>query len=274
VQRVGDKLSRRTEAMPYARNRREHSADYCVAHFIYPDFCHALLQCRISKWAALEYRDRVMVIDRAIIPLAETLWNYHHLNQSLVRADFIVGLGSYDLRVAERCAELYSANWAPSIIFSGYLGNWTRTLWNRSEAEIFAGHAIARGVPEDRIMLESKSTNIGENLKFTKELVRAMNIGAAAIIIVTKPSTERRAYATVKKVWPEINASVTSPQISFSEQFHGGIQEKLIHEMVGDTQRMKIYPDLGFQVSQDIPDDVWHAYGELVLRGYDKHLVK
>jgi uncharacterized SAM-binding protein YcdF (DUF218 family) len=215
-----------------------------------------------------------MVIDSAIIPLAEILWNYHRLNQRLVRADFIVGLGSYDLRVAERCAELYSDNWAPSIIFSGHLGSWTRALWDRSEAEIFADHAIGRGVPANRIMLESKSTNIGENLRFTKELLRTMNIDATAIIIVTKPSTERRAYARFKKVWSEISVAVTSPQIGFSEQFDGGIQENLIHEMVGDTQRMKIYPDLGFQVSQEIPDEVWHAYEELVLRGYDKHMVK
>jgi hypothetical protein len=33
-------------------------------------------------------------------------------------------------------------------------------------------------------------------------------------------------------------------------------------------------PDLGFQVHQDIPDDVWRAYEELLSMGYDKHLVK
>jgi uncharacterized SAM-binding protein YcdF (DUF218 family) len=215
-----------------------------------------------------------MEIDRAIIPLVETLWNYHHLGQPVVQADFIIGLGSYDLRVAARCADLYSENWAPFIIFSGDLGNWTRDLWNRSEAEIFADHAIEKGVPAERIVLESKSTNLGENLKFTKELLRGMNAEATAIIVVTKPWTERRAYATLKKVWPEVTAAVTSPQIGFHEQFRGEIQENLIHEMVGDTQRMKIYAETGFQIDQAIPNDVWQAYEVLVLQGYDKHLVK
>jgi hypothetical protein len=60
--------------------------------------------------------------------LAQTIWNYLHLNLPLQKADCIVGLGSYDLRVAERCADLYKENWAPFIIFSGYLGNWTRGM--------------------------------------------------------------------------------------------------------------------------------------------------
>jgi len=57
------------------------------------------------------------------------------------------------------------------------------------------------------------------------------------------------------------------------EQLQGGIRENLIHEMVGDIQRIKIYPDLGFQIPQDIPDDVWIAYEQLVIRSYDKHLI-
>jgi len=238
----------------------------------YSKFSAAFGHDRILESMPLEYAS-AMAIDRATMLLAEQLWSYHHLNQPLERADFIVGLGSYDLRVAARCAELYSGNWAPSIIFSGHLGKWTIALWDRSEAEIFAEHAIARGVPANRIKLEPKSTNIGENLIGTRELLHAENVNAAAIIIVTKPATERRAFATSQKVWPEIKTVITSPQISFQEQLHGGIQENLIHEMVGDLQRMKLYPDLGFQVFQDIPGDVWRAYEELIARGYDKHLI-
>ena len=44
--------------------------------------------------------------------------------------------------------------------------------------------------------------------------------------------------------------------------------------MVGDLQRIKLYPAKGFQIHQHIPDDVWSAYEQLVALGYDKHLVK
>jgi len=43
--------------------------------------------------------------------------------------------------------------------------------------------------------------------------------------------------------------------------------------MVGDLQRIRLYPAKGFQIHQDIPDDVWRAYEALVEAGYDTHLV-
>jgi hypothetical protein len=44
--------------------------------------------------------------------------------------------------------------------------------------------------------------------------------------------------------------------------------------MVGDLQRIREYPARGFQIPQDIPDDVWDAYEQLVRAGYDRHLMK
>ena len=43
--------------------------------------------------------------------------------------------------------------------------------------------------------------------------------------------------------------------------------------MVGALQRIRLYPAKGFQIHQDIPDDVWRAYEALVEAGYDTHLV-
>jgi uncharacterized SAM-binding protein YcdF (DUF218 family) len=213
-------------------------------------------------------------MDSDATALAQTLWNYLNLNGPLEKADCIVGLGSYDLRVAERCVDLYNGGWGRFIVFSGYLGNWTKTIWDRSEAEIFAEHAVARGVPADKIKLESKSTNIGENIKFTKELLLVEGLNPKAITIVSKPSTERRILATSQRLWPEMRVFITSPKITFKEQRENGIQDNLIHEIVGDIQRMKVYADLGFQTRQAIPDNVWNAYEKLASLGYNGHLIK
>ena len=37
--------------------------------------------------------------------------------------------------------------------------------------------------------------------------------------------------------------------------------------MVGDLQRIRVYAERGFQIPQEIPDDVWLAYEELVRAG-------
>jgi len=35
-----------------------------------------------------------------------------------------------------------------------------------------------------------------------------------------------------------------------------------------------VYAAKGFQIHQEIPDDVWTAYEELIAAGYDKHLIR
>ena len=93
-------------------------------------------------------------------------------------------------------------------------------------------------------------------------------------ILVQKPYMERRSYAVFKKHQPDKEVVVTSPQISFKKYPNKDIPlEKIIHIMVGDLQRIKLYAEKGFQIPQEIPADVWMAYEELIKMGYDKHLV-
>jgi len=206
--------------------------------------------------------------------LGQILWNYHHLGHQPMEADCILGLGSYDIRVAEYCVDLYKKKLAPIIVFSGNVGNWTKNLFKVSEAQTFGECAMKNGVPKANILIEDKATNIGENISLTRQLLDQKQIPIANLIIVTKPNTQRRAYATVKKMWPEVNAIILSPHLTFDKQpteFRS--QADIINEMVGDLQRIKLYPQRGYQIAQDISDEVWQAYFELIERGYTQHLM-
>src|SRR5213083_2199988 len=110
-------------------------------------------------------------MDGRIRELAGRIWRYHHLNHPLSPADAILVLCSHDTAVAKRGAELYLHGWAPLLIFAGGLGSITRHLWQEPEADQFARIAIERGVPRDRILVENRSTNTGENVLFTKRLL-------------------------------------------------------------------------------------------------------
>jgi uncharacterized SAM-binding protein YcdF (DUF218 family) len=216
-----------------------------------------------------------MIINEKIIKLAEKIWNYHHMGDSLEKADCILVLGSHDLRVAERGANLYLEGWAPIIIFSGGLGNLTKGIWEVSEAEKFAAIAENMGVPKNAILIENASTNTGENILFTQELLKKHSLNPNSFIVVQKPYMERRSYATFKKHWPEKKITVTSPQIPLLEYPNNEVSlEKIINIMVGDLQRIKIYPERGFQVFQEIPKEVWDAYEKLVQLGFNEHLIK
>ncbi len=217
----------------------------------------------------------LLMIKTEAISLAKKIWDYHHVNQSLVKSDCILALGSHDTRVAERAAELYLEGWAPLLIFSGGLGRLTDSLWTESEADLFAKIAIQKGVPEKNILIENRSTNTGENIQFTKQLLSEKGLDLQTFILVQKPYMERRSFATFAKNWPEKSFVVTSPQIAFEDYPTEEISlQKVIHIMVGDLQRIKIYPEKGFQIYQEIPADVWDAYEKLVAMGFDEQLIQ
>ena len=215
------------------------------------------------------------MINEETLRLAKKLWDYHHVNHTVEKAEFILVLGSHDLRVADRATELYFEGWAPRIIFSGGLGNFTKEMWTETEADKFAAIAIKMGVPKESILVENKSTNTGENILFTQQLLAQKNLDPQSFIVVQKPYMERRSYATFKKHWPDKKLIVTSPQISFEDYPTKEIPlERVINIMVGDLQRIIIYPAKGFQVCQEVPPDVRDAYEQLIALGFNKHMMR
>lgn len=212
--------------------------------------------------------------EHSIDELAQIIWDYHHLNHQLEPADLILALGSNDLRVAEYAAMLYLQGWAPRLMFAGNVGALTRGRYAKSEAETFAEIAVRIGVPEEAILIEPESTNTGENVVFSRRVLAARGLDPESFILVQKPYMERRAYATFMNFWPGKRVIAASPPIPFAEYSTPELPKDLvINIMVGDLQRISLYPGQGFQIAQEIPAEVWEAYEQLVALGYDKHLI-
>lgn len=211
--------------------------------------------------------------DPKALDAAQSIWRYHCLDEIIPRDipsfDIIVGLGSYDTRVAERCAELYQCAVSEKIVFTGAFGNWTKDQFDKTEAETFADIAIKLGVPDGNIELEDKATNTGENIAN----VKAMFPECKTAIFVTKPQMQRRCRATVEKVWPEIKAVVTAPNHTFVSQPVGDMDiGKVIHELVGTHWRTRVYAKLGYQTEQVADELAEEAFAALVEQGYTKYL--
>lgn len=203
---------------------------------------------------------------------AELVYNYHRMNMPVVPSDAIFCLCSLDKRVAVRAAQLYLDGMAPFLIFAGGSGRLTRERFNDAEATIFANIAKEMGVPAEHIFTEITSTNTGENVTQThKMLVKQKMAIPKSFILVQKPYMERRTYATFMKQWPEPDAAVcvTSPQFSFDEYpDEENPRDLVISVMLGDLIRVRDYADKGFQIPQDIPDEVWAAKDRLIAAGY------
>lgn len=206
------------------------------------------------------------------------IWDYMHLNMQPCKADCIVGFGNYNDQIAQRAAELYHQGYSDTILFTGGLGRNTDTLWAVSEAEHFAETAMAAGVPERAILLETRSTNTAENIRFTRALLAERGIPVRRILGVHQPFMERRIFAALGVHWPEVEAVITSPQVSIEEYLahsvrQGVPEQAAIDVIVGDFQRIEVYAKRGYQLPQEIPPEAMRAFHELVRLGYDGQLV-
>lgn len=213
------------------------------------------------------------------LPPLQTIWDFLCLSQTPRKADVIVGFGNFNTDIARRAAELYLQGYAPKILFTGGLGRNTEGLLPEPEAVRFARTAMECGVPEGDIILEDRSKNTADNILFTRALLEELGVKHDHILGVHQPFMERRIKAAMGVYWPELNFSVTSPQVTIAEYLarakDQGISENAsISVIVGDFQRMELYARKGWQLPQEIPEKCWEAFRELVAMGFDKQLAK
>lgn len=205
---------------------------------------------------------------------ARTIWDYHLMHHQVEPVDVGIGLGSHDLGVATFAAKLYHEQLFPTIVFTGASSRTTAARFPRGEAVHYRDHAIELGVPSSAIKVETNATNTGQNMSLTRDLLSAADVPVKTVLLISKPYMERRAFATCKKVWPEVRAICASEPIGFDDYLATIGDTKLVLDMlVGDLQRVIEYPALGFAVEQDIPDDVETAYHRLVSTGYTSRLM-
>ena len=196
----------------------------------------------------------------------ETLWDYMQLKQELTPADCLFVMCSNDLRVTEYAAKLYQQKLAPLIVFSGCEGRFTDGLFDKSEAETFAEIAKLAGVPNEAILIETLSSNSGENVRFTEQLLIEKGVNCESLILVQKPFMERRAIATFEKQWqsPYSRLQVTSTAHPFFEYINEEMPLMVVLEaLMEDFSRVKTYPEKGFQTKQEIPTHVESSYQAL-----------
>ncbi|MEV0266753.1 YdcF family protein [Streptomyces sp. NPDC050617] len=205
---------------------------------------------------------------------AQLIWDYHRMHHDLRPVDVAIGLGSHDLGVASRTAELYLAGLFPTLVFTGGNSPTTAEVFPRGEAVHFREHAIDLGVPAEAILLEPDATNTGQNITLAREVLAAAGITPSTVLLVSKPYMERRSFATAGKLWPDAEILCASEPLELDDYLKGIGDEKLVLDMlVGDLQRVIEYPKLGFAIEQEVPEDVRAGYESLVRDGFTGRLI-
>ena len=202
----------------------------------------------------------------------DTLWNFMSMGHKVEPSDCIFVLCSNDTRVAEYAAELYQQKVAPYIVFSGGVGRFTESSFERSEAETFAAIARDCGVPDSDIVIEKHATNTGENVRFTHELLTELGLSPKRLTLVQKPFMEKRTYATFSKQWPgeTTEITVTSKWQDWVDYFNEELPlDMVLGALMADFERIKSYPAKGFQIEMPIPEEVDNAYNAIKKLGFE-----
>jgi uncharacterized SAM-binding protein YcdF (DUF218 family) len=172
--------------------------------------------------------------------------------------------------VCDYACNLIRQGLAPQLILTGKRGNWTQHLWDLPEAQVFRNRALEQGIEEASILIEEQATNFGENIAF----VRRLAPGVRRAVFVTKPNSVLRVALTIPVQWPEVTAYVDSPPLEFPRDVSQVIGVfGVIHEMVGDLDRILQYPARGFQIPHEVPPPILDAWRALIAAGFREHLL-
>lgn len=204
----------------------------------------------------------------------EALWEYHNMGHTLRRCDVGIGMGSHDLGVAAVATELFHQGMFPRLVFSGANAPTTIERFPQGEAVAYREYAIENGVPADAILIDTVAANTEQNIRFSRALLEEQGVSVGSVLLMSRPYQQRRAFATCKKVWPEVDVVCYSRPLPLDDYIVSiGDVNKVVYMLVGDTQRIEVYAERGFAIAQEMPDSVRAAFDRLVGAGYTARML-
>lgn len=164
----------------------------------------------------------------------------------------------------------------PLIVFTGANAPTTVEGFPCGEAVHYREHAIELGVPGEVILVEPQATNTGDNIDYTRALLGEHGILDAirSVMLISRPYQQRRAYAIARKRWRGVEIRCASRPVPLDEYIDAiGDLDRVITMLVGDTQRIWIYPAKGWAAEQKVPAEVRAAFSRLVEEGFTSRLL-
>ena len=220
----------------------------------------------------------------------------------MVRYDLVVYAGNAMLWTFEGAARRAKDADTPLLIAGG-IGHQTpflraavaaQTLYSeipvegRPDARILADIAIRWwGLPPDRVLIEDRSRNGGENAAFSLALLRQTSCRPHKVLLIQDPLMQRRTFATFGKVWrgeeavtflnwpvlvPSLVREDDAVRITAPAALALWSPEQFVALLLGEVMRLRDDADgygpqgRGFIDHVDVPPDVESAYRHLTSK--------
>jgi uncharacterized SAM-binding protein YcdF (DUF218 family) len=229
------------------------------------------------------------------------LWEPPEGGEPPAPVDCLVLLGNAVLRTAERAFAALRAGRAPLLLISGGVGHSTPALCaavarhpryrgvgtaGRGEAEILG--ELARevfGIEPGRLLLETASTNCGENATLTRRALEERDVPRRSLLLLQDPTMQRRSDASFRQAFRDLPEATFQDDPTFVPRVkaHGGAlafddpapeelwpMERFISLAMGELPRLRDDAlgygprGRGFIPHVDIPPPVEAAHARLL----------
>jgi uncharacterized SAM-binding protein YcdF (DUF218 family) len=166
---------------------------------------------------------------------------------NLIKSDLIWVFGSKDINRIRLGVELLKSNWGRSILITGGNPNYSEGENQKTEAEVFGKEALKLGVDKDKIIIETKSITVPDNVRSGLNLLDSLNVKVGSIICVIAWFAMRRAEATLQKytkvgtVVFKVSPATSNPELSKESWFKNELGIKTIFN---EFVKMKVAMEL------------------------------
>lgn len=206
------------------------------------------------------------------------LYNYLCDRDDIKKCTTVITCGSSDLSVVEETANINHECHPMCFIFSGKEGKGTRGKYEHSEAYRFAEYAESFGIFNIKMILEEKSINTLQNIRYSYRIIRKNKryIDSSFLVIVHKPYVLKRVKLICKR-WG-IDSKVSCLKANFRDYLKyvtskGYMSEDdIINELVGEIFYIKHSFLFGLARNR-IPSEVMDAYLFLKKKGYNRYII-
>jgi hypothetical protein len=195
---------------------------------------------------------------------AYKLFNYLYLQNKPRKSDLIIGFGHFDLKIPRKCADLYLQGYGSKILFTGGIGAGTADL-QKPEARAFFD-ILKQGypdIPEEDILIEDQSTNTGENIEFSANIVKQnseLNFDDEnfSAILVANAVRQKRVDLTWQKHYPQSIVYNCPPQTTMEEEYElfQSKNRDLTELILSEIDKIKHYPAKGYIKKEKIPQEI------------------
>lgn len=208
-----------------------------------------------------------------VLNMARKIYDYMNIRDAKIeKSDLIAGFGHFDIKIPQHCASLYQKNLSRKILFTGGRGAGSADM-KEAEAVEFKNELlrVLPAFPEKDLILESESTNTGENITFSEKILKGLDPGftfgqgIGAVIAVASPYRQKRVHLALKKLFPRVKVYNSPPESAFEDEMKLFCDkgEDLVKHLIGELERIKVYPEKGFIEYEEIPDEIGDIYREL-----------